>query len=205
MRYGSERAQPGPGEDLAGEFVELGCPHDGSRQGARSGCLLVGELGPVVADPGRSLVPPEETLTASRLAEYHGVPAPYLAKALQALARSGIAESSTGRHGGYRLARPASAISLLDVVDAVEGGARAFRCTEIRRRGPSAAPARCYRATCTIAAAMWAAEDAWRLQLASVSGADLAEAVAAHAPPAAAERTTAWLAGVLGQRSGSGR
>ena len=45
---------------------------------------------------------------ATRLAEYHGVPAPYLAKHLQALSRAGIVESSPGPRGGYRLARPAA-------------------------------------------------------------------------------------------------
>ncbi|HUZ24779.1 MAG TPA: Rrf2 family transcriptional regulator [Streptosporangiaceae bacterium] len=148
-------------------------------------------------------LPPETTLSAARLAEYHGVPGPYLAKALQALSGAGIIESVSGRHGGYRLARPAQAISLLEVVHAVEGTEQAFRCSEIRRRGPTAVPARSYTPTCSIAAAMWAAEDAWRQQLASVSVAALAETVMATSPAAAMAKATSWLGGAVRQRERS--
>src|SRR6187455_675775 len=101
-----------------------------------------------------ALVPPERTLPAARLAEYHGVPPAYLAKHLQALSQAGIVESVAGRRGGYRLARPAAAITVLDVVEAVEGSAPAFRCTEIRQRGPAAVASREYRAPCTITKVM---------------------------------------------------
>ena len=69
-----------------------------------------------------ALLPHDAPLPANRLAEFHGVPGPYLAKTLQALASAGLLESVPGRHGGYRLAKPPSRITLLDVVDAVEGG-----------------------------------------------------------------------------------
>ena len=49
------------------------------------------------------------------------MPPAYLAKHLQALAQAGIVESVAGRKGGYRLRRPAGEITLLEVVDAVEG------------------------------------------------------------------------------------
>ena len=45
-----------------------------------------------------------------RIAEFHGVGAPYLSKHLQTLARAGILESVAGARGGYRLARPAAEI-----------------------------------------------------------------------------------------------
>ena len=80
-------------------------------------------------------LPPGTTLPASRLAEFHGVPPAYLAKHLQLLSQAGIVESVSGRRGGYRLGRPAAEVTLLDVVEAVEGTAGSFRCTEIRRRG----------------------------------------------------------------------
>ena len=48
-------------------------------------------------------------------------PAPYLAKHLQAMSRAGILESVQGPGGGYRLARPAAEISVLDVVEAIDG------------------------------------------------------------------------------------
>src|SRR5581483_1574361 len=97
-----------------------------------------------------ALVPPEHTLPAARLAEYHGIPPAYLAKHLQAMAQAGIVESTAGRKGGYRLARAAGEITLLEVVDAVDGGDAAFRCTEIRRRGPARVAAGEYRHPCGI-------------------------------------------------------
>ena len=87
-----------------------------------------------------AVLPPDAALPAARLAEYHGVPSAYLAKHLQALARAGVLETVKGPRGGYRLARPATDITVLDVVEAIDGDEPAFRCTEIRRRGPSAVP-----------------------------------------------------------------
>lgn len=143
------------------------------------------------------LLPPDASLPAARLAEFHHVPPAYLAKSLQALSRHGLVTSVPGRRGGYRLARPAAAISLLDVVDAVEGSAPSFRCTEIRRRGPAAVPARQYSPTCAIAAAMWRADDAWRSELASTTVADLLERLAGTVPPDAARKGLAWFQEVL--------
>src|SRR5688572_30457230 len=68
-----------------------------------------------------AVVPEGVALPAARLAEFHGVPAAYLAKHLQALAAAGIVESVPGRRGGYRLARRPADIALIAVVDAVEG------------------------------------------------------------------------------------
>ena len=95
-------------------------------------------------------VPPDRALPAAKLAEFHGVPAAYMAKHLQALARAEVLETVKGPRGGYRLARPADDITLLDVVEAIDGEDPAFRCTEIRRRGPSAMPAREYTLPCGI-------------------------------------------------------
>ncbi len=50
-----------------------------------------------------------------------GEPAPYLGKVLQKLARAGLLRSKRGRTGGFVLGRPASEITLADVVLAVEG------------------------------------------------------------------------------------
>ena len=58
-----------------------------------------------------AVLPPDRALPAAKLAEYHGVPAAYLAKHLQALSRAGILVSVQGPRGGYRLARPGDARS----------------------------------------------------------------------------------------------
>src|SRR2546429_7693610 len=56
-----------------------------------------------------ALLPSDGALPASKLAEFHGVPAPYLAKTLQALSREGILESVPGRRGGDRGGQPPAA------------------------------------------------------------------------------------------------
>lgn len=55
------------------------------------------------------------------LARKVGVPAPYLAKVLGTLARTGVLTASRGVRGGYRLARPAREIRLMEVVEPFEG------------------------------------------------------------------------------------
>ena len=56
-----------------------------------------------------------------RIAEAEGLPAPFLAKIVQDLARAGIIHSLRGRKGGIRLLRPPSQITLAEIVDAVDG------------------------------------------------------------------------------------
>ena len=144
-----------------------------------------------------AVVPPEQTLPAGRLAEFHGVPPAYLAKHLQAMTHAGIVESIAGRNGGYRLARPAAEISVLDVVDAVEGGDPPFRCTEIRRRGPARVGAAEYRHPCGIAVVMERAEVAYRAELAKVTIADLLRGLAETVSPVAVRKTATWFEEVL--------
>jgi Rrf2 family protein len=138
-------------------------------------------------------VPEGRTLPAARLAEFHGVPAAYLAKHLQALSQAGIVESVAGRRGGYRLGRPADEISVLDVVEAVEGAEGSFRCSEIRRRGPTASPASNYRVRCRIAVAMERADAAWRAELASQTIAGLLAEVTPALTPVVVRKAAAWL------------
>src|SRR4051794_6072770 len=127
-------------------------------------------------------LPPDAALPAAKLAEYHGVPAAYLAKHLQTLARAGVLETTKGPKGGYRLARPPAEITLLEVVEAIDGDEPAFRCTEIRRRGPLAMPAREYKKQCGIHAAFARADDAWRTELAATTIADLFAGVLRDVP-----------------------
>ncbi len=116
---------------------------------------------------------PGGALPAAALAEYHGVSTSYLLKHLQALAGAGLLHSVPGPRGGYRLGRTADKISLLDVVLALEGAAPAFRCTEIRQRGPDPLPSKFYAKPCTVSAAMLKAERAYRDELRKVSIAEL--------------------------------
>jgi FeS assembly SUF system regulator len=63
----------------------------------------------------------ERTLTAQELAVRSGVPQPTVSKLAKALSRAGLVVSTRGRHGGYGLARPAEAISVAEIVEALEG------------------------------------------------------------------------------------
>ncbi|CAL9559828.1 RrF2 family transcriptional regulator [Streptomyces sp. enrichment culture] len=108
------------------------------------------------------------------LARHYGLSETNLAKHLQALARSGVLQATPGPQGGYRLARPAQEITMLDVLEAVEGRARPFVCQEIRQRGAGALPAEKCTRPCAIHAMMDDADEAWRASLRAVTVADMA-------------------------------
>jgi Rrf2 family protein len=57
------------------------------------------------------------------------VPQEFLAKILKTLVKSKLAKSTRGAHGGYMLGRPASEITFLDVMEAVEGPVMVNLCT----------------------------------------------------------------------------
>lgn len=140
---------------------------------------------------------PEGTaMSGARLAEFHGVPAPYLAKHLQALTRAGVFVAVPGPKGGYRLGRPAAEMTVLDIVEAIEGTTPAFRCTEIRKRGPAAVAPSEYKPRCGIHVAMVRADAAWRESLRATTIADLFAEVVADAPPAAFAKGVEWLQAV---------
>ncbi|MEV1121988.1 Rrf2 family transcriptional regulator [Actinosynnema sp. NPDC049800] len=122
---------------------------------------------------------------AARLAALHGLPAAYLTKQLQALGRAGIVRSTPGPRGGYLLDRPPHAVTLMDVVAAVDGADPAFRCTEIRAGGP-------HTTRCAIDSAMTRADLAWRRELAGRTLADL-DADVRRADPDAPAATRARL------------
>ena len=59
--------------------------------------------------------------SAREIAEHYDIPIELLAKILQRLARRGLLTSHQGTRGGYSLARPATVISVADVIQAVDG------------------------------------------------------------------------------------
>jgi len=134
---------------------------------------------------------PRSAASAAQLAQYFDLPAPYLAKQLQALVKAGLFTATTGPRGGFRLARPAAAITLLEIVEAVDGTSAPYECREIRQRGRGALPPEECRHTCVLAARMADAHEAWRRSLAGVT---LAEVLAAL-PPSAPSRTRRLLFG----------
>lgn len=78
---------------------------------------------------------PGDLATARDLAERSGLPLPTVSKVVKTLARGGLLKSHRGVHGGYSLARAPKAISVVDVIDAMEGPVAMTACTgETRAR-----------------------------------------------------------------------
>jgi Rrf2 family protein len=143
--------------------------------------VLLAVLKPACSLPGRAL------------AEFHGVSESYLLKHMQALAKAGICESTSGPNGGFRLARKPREITILDVVEAIEGTEPAFRCDEIRQRGPTALAACTYTVQCGIHSIMLEAEQAWKQSLRARTIADLAPLSIETMDPKRVELATAWI------------
>ena len=67
---------------------------------------------------------PGQPLSSHHIAEARGIPERFLLKVLKPLVSAQILHSIKGPNGGYRLAKPASEITMLDVVEAVDGPIR---------------------------------------------------------------------------------
>ncbi len=140
-----------------------------------------------------ALLPPGAALSRECLADYLGVPPPYLAKQLQALSRAGLVLTQRGAAGGYQLARDAETISLWDITAALEGTAPRFRCTEIRRNGPCGASSAECPAPCDIAAAFQQAESVYRETLAAVPLTQVVAGATAVATDGRKQRIGDWI------------
>jgi Rrf2 family transcriptional regulator, iron-sulfur cluster assembly transcription factor len=110
-----------------------------------------------------------------RIAERMGIPRRFLPQVMRDLVVAGLVESETGRTGGYRLARPATDITLLEVVEASEGDTRRLTC--VLRGGP------CGRdGYCAVHATFAGVQDAVLAQLGQVTLASVADVFASFPP-----------------------
>ncbi|EPK7283002.1 RrF2 family transcriptional regulator [Citrobacter farmeri] len=73
-------------------------------------------------------------MSVREIADLQSVPYDYLAKIFTRLSKAGLVRSIEGKGGGFQLARPAEHITVLDVVNAIDGDKRIFECREIRQR-----------------------------------------------------------------------
>jgi Rrf2 family protein len=69
----------------------------------------------LLASPTRRNLSAREMASALRVSSHH------LSKVMQRLARAGLVDSVRGPHGGFKLARRAEAITLLQIYEAIEG------------------------------------------------------------------------------------
>ena len=71
---------------------------------------------------------PTEASTVQQIAQATKVPAGYLAKVLQDLARAGVVSGQRGPNGGFVLNGPVSRLTMLEVINAVDPINRITRC-----------------------------------------------------------------------------
>ena len=72
-------------------------------------------------------------LNATMLALETGLPLPTVQKLVSRLSAGGLIESARGTGGGFRLSRPPSAISLADIIEAIEGPIALTTCVDETR------------------------------------------------------------------------
>lgn len=94
-------------------------------------------------------------LTTPQIASRTGVPSSFLPQVMAALSRAGLVERRVGRIGGYRLHRPAREITLLEVIETIEGSSQRTSC--VLRNAPCSVEGRC-----TAHDAFYAAQEALR-------------------------------------------
>ncbi|MBQ4838543.1 MULTISPECIES: RrF2 family transcriptional regulator [Pseudoalteromonas] len=140
-----------------------------------------------------ALLPANAALALEALADFIGVPSPYLAKQMQLLSKAGIVKAKRGVAGGYKLARLPETISLWDITGAIDGTTPSFRCTEIRQKGSCGASSDEVLTACKIAASFKHAEDKFRQELNNVKLPELVAGIAQDVSDQRKSRIKTWI------------
>jgi Rrf2 family protein len=130
------------------------------------------------------------------LAELQGVPQDYLAKIFTKLAKAKLVVAMEGMRGGYRLARPADEITLLDIVNAIDGHKAIFDCREIRGRCAlfdGSPPEWALDGHCAVHGAMLVAQKRMEEALAQQTILDIARKFGRKAPPEFSAEVETWM------------
>jgi Rrf2 family protein len=116
--------------------------------------------------------------SAREIAEQYDIPIELMAKVLQRLVRTGLLLSTQGTRGGYTLSRPSSAISVADVIQAIDGPFTVTACSSEKND--------CEQySKCSIRDPLWQIRERIALTLGTVSIAEMAaESDAAQVPVA---------------------
>jgi FeS assembly SUF system regulator len=69
-------------------------------------------------------------MNAAQLSEEIGLPLPTVQKLVSKLSHAGLLRSVRGAGGGFKLARPAAAVTLADVIEAIEGPIAMTSCVD---------------------------------------------------------------------------
>jgi Rrf2 family protein len=115
-------------------------------------------------------------VSARELAEAYDIPSELLAKVLQKLVRTRLLVSLQGIRGGYGLGRPAQAISVADVIQAVDGPLTVTACSDTDHSCDQ-------YSKCNIRDPLWRIKDLIVSALSATSVAELAVDMAALPAP----------------------
>ncbi len=140
--------------------------------------------------------PLDNPASSRELAELQGVSPTQVAKIFPKLEKAGLVIATGGISGGYRLARDAADISVLDVIDAVEGDRRLFDCKEVRGNCAlfgGVTPDWAVAGVCAVHAVMLRAEKSMRAEMGRTSILDLAEGMYRKAPADFGPDVARWL------------
>ena len=110
-------------------------------------------------------------INAGQLSEETGIPLPTVQKLVSRLSAAGLLRSVRGAGGGFKLARPAAAVSLADIIEAIEGPIAMTACVDNGRHDCA------LEGSCKVQAHWPLVNDAVRGALASIN---LTSLVSAH-------------------------
>ncbi len=142
--------------------------------------------------------------SVQELATFQQIPRAFVAKLFTKLEKAGLVSSAEGAKGGYALARPAREITVLDVVDAVDGHKKLFDCANIRSNCilfNDNRPSEKNQGICNIHQVMLEAEHAVRTSLASHNLADINGKISELVPVKLMELGNDWFAERARQRT----
>ncbi|MNS47977.1 HTH-type transcriptional regulator CymR [compost metagenome] len=134
---------------------------------------------------------PQESRTIQQIAQDTQVPADYLSKVMQGLARAGVVASQRGKHGGFRMARPVETLTLYDITEAVSPTQVLDRCP---RNRPDHAEKLCALHECCRQAALAFNRRLQETRLVDVLEGGYLDGDFAPAAPADGEARAAWPA-----------
>jgi Rrf2 family protein len=116
------------------------------------------------------------SISAREIAEQFDIPIELMAKVLQRLVQRGLLTSHQGTRGGYQLSKPTTAISVADVIQAIDGPLTVTACsTDDEQCGQFA--------KCNIRDPLWRIKDRIITTLATVSLAEIAADMPMDEPP----------------------
>lgn len=135
-------------------------------------------------------------MSVREIADLQSVPYDYLAKIFTRLSKAGLVRSIEGKRGGFQLAKPAEHITVLDVVNAIDGDKRIFECREIRQRlavFDAQPPAWACEGICGVRSVMDIAQQRMEEALAQHTILDLARKMYRKAPDTFVVEVQAWI------------